>query len=92
MYGSIEVIIMPIGEKERLMVGDPQSSRYRVEVKNSKPIGNLEDAQRRFHIEQAMYWAIQKSFMGLLPMDDYIQTFVEINRDELNEKILEKKK
>ena len=85
---------MPIGEKQIERETRIEEAHYnKLTIRSdSKPIGNLEDAQRRFHIEQAMYWAIQKSFMGLLPMDDYIQTFVEINRDELNEKILEKKK
>ena len=85
---------MHIGEKQIERETRIEEAHYnKLTIRSdSKPIGNLEDAQRRFHIEQAMYWAIQKSFMGLLPMDDYIQTFVEINRDELNEKILEKKK
>ena len=37
--GRLLGYVKPSGEKERLMVGDPQSSRYRVEVKNSKPDG-----------------------------------------------------
>ena len=85
---------MPIGEKQIERETRIEEAHYnKLTIRSdSKPIGNLEDAQRRYHQEQSMYLVLMKSYMGLLPMDDYIQTFIEINRDELNEKILEKKK
>ena len=84
---------MPIGEKQIERETRIEEAHYnKLTIRSdSKPIGNLEDAQRRYHQEQSMYLVLMKSYMGLLPMDDYIQTFIEINRDELNEKILEKK-
>ena len=76
---------MPIGEKQIERETRIEEAHYnKLTIRSdSKPIGNLEDAQRRYHQEQSMYLVLMKSYMGLLPMDDYIQTYTAINNNEV---------
>ena len=40
--------------------------------------GDLEELQQKHAIKELFNMAITQSYMGLLPMDEYIETFVEL--------------